>query len=369
MCLCLYHLSSVYEPLFSLICKAGLHLGSESFCLSKNQLETDTMKFPPRFRLFDFQVFGHHVIILNRLILKMVFHLRLTMDYGLTMIRTTMFFSVLLVPIVIMAQPEVQPDGNGDGEMSKRVSDLLNAFEAVLDSCWNDNKVIPYVDNKEYIRKMAQHVTMAEKKRVLVIGGAKDTGKTTGLFYFSRAAASLGYFVFEVDLKGTTDIKSMERVLGHLAMDSVSTILEMDDVNELACTFNKIIQCPAIKESWGMVVDYIVAIVATGAIGLALVHCVNYLQLANLLRSRFRVILIILTLVILLFSWYSGILRSRLMYHLSFTMFLLQQRIAQGEWATTFCSYNAIASCTTYGPIFVVRDVENFQPSDLHKFF
>ena len=294
------------------------------------------------------------------------------MDYGLTTIRTTMFFSVLLVPIVIMAQPEVQPDGNGDGKMLKRVTDLLNTFEAVLDSCWNGTEEFPYVDNKEYIRKMAQHVTMprAERKQILVIGGAKDTGKTTGLFFFSRAAASLGYFVFEVDLKGTTDIKSMERVLRHLARDTVYTILQMDDVNELVCTFNKIIQCPAITESWGMVVDYIVAIVTTGGIGLALARCVNYLQLANLLRSRFRVILIILTLVILLFSWYSGILRSRLirlMYHLSFTMFLLQQRIAQGEWATTFCSYNAIASCTTYGPIFVVRDVENFQPSDQSK--
>ena len=117
----------------------------------------------------------------------------------------------------------------------------------------NHINLIPHINHKEYIRLVADFVFRKDNKQALIIGGPKHIGKTTGLYFFSEAARSVGYQVFNVDLKTSVDLTDISTVLENLAWDIAdSIIMEMDD-GELHCIYEHVLECPAIQRSWAIV--------------------------------------------------------------------------------------------------------------------
>lgn len=60
------------------------------------------------------------------------------------------------------------------------------------------------------------------RKKVLVISGAIDSGKTTGIQLLSRTAVNIGYYVIHLNLKGTTDSSDIKWTMEQFSSDLLS---------------------------------------------------------------------------------------------------------------------------------------------------
>ena len=60
-----------------------------------------------------------------------------------------------------------------------------------------------FLDSTEYTEKMATFInSLNDRNQVLIVGGPKDSGKTTGIMFISQAAIRAEHYVVELDLKG-----------------------------------------------------------------------------------------------------------------------------------------------------------------------
>jgi len=64
----------------------------------------------------------------------------------------------------------------------------------------------PFITSVEYMRTLIDHYCVqfssqgGQLKRVLLVGGPKDLGKSTGLFYTKIAAEDIKFNTFSIDL-------------------------------------------------------------------------------------------------------------------------------------------------------------------------
>ena len=125
----------------------------------------------------------------------------------------------------------------------------------------------PRLDSKEYIERTAMYMSRFSSfyntgKCSLIIGGPKDSGKTNRID-FLRAAKDVGYHVIELNLKGLIDVKS---ALDTFSWEFLEGINDMND-EDISCSYEKILHCPAIKRSWGLFFDKVITLCTT--IGMA----------------------------------------------------------------------------------------------------
>ena len=273
---------------------------------------------------------------------------------------------VCILPYVCAQQGDTQAH-RGDTQAQEicqgRLVELMNAYEKITGS-WlpkytDGHKLPPRLDSKEYIETMARYVSQSGSfyntgKRVLIVGGPKDSGKTNGIIFLSRAAEDVGYHVINLNLKGLVDAKS---ALEMFSWQFIEDVYNMNDA-QFSCVYVELLRCPAIERSWGMFFDKVVTLAMT--IGVA---TISYL----FQRKWYEILL--LFLIVGTIAYCLNEYNPKILHHLSFTAFSIQERISNGDWPTIICSINAIANCHTMGPILFIRDVKNLQPKYLHMFF
>lgn len=74
------------------------------------------------------------------------------------------------------------------------------SLEEILKSA--DNKSVPFITNKNYLRKLQSYVSLEVIDRVLIIIGLKDSGKSEGLTLISKAWRNSVHLVLDIDFKG-----------------------------------------------------------------------------------------------------------------------------------------------------------------------
>ena len=67
--------------------------------------------------------------------------------------------------------------------------------------------------------------------------------------------------------------------------------------------------------------------------------------------------------------WGIAYYYPKLNYHVVFSVSLFKERISNGSWQTTFYVLNVMKTCTSLGPILIIRDVKNLGEQHLHKLF
>ena len=95
-----------------------------------------------------------------------------------------------------------------------RGKSLLNSYEEVKDFWWNHLNTLPHLDSKEYIHNLIDFINDEDSKisYCLIVGGAKNIGKTSGIIFVSEAASRLGHDVFHLNLKTIGDMLDVGEV-------------------------------------------------------------------------------------------------------------------------------------------------------------
>ena len=113
-------------------------------------------------------------------------------------------------------------------------SDLLKSYEDVVNHWWNDLKRIPHLGNMKYIHKLVSFIcSNVNKSNCMIIGGPRDSGKTTGLVFLSEAAQKLGHDVFHVNLKSATSSLDIEDIMHHFSWNVINAIQNIEDTDTL----------------------------------------------------------------------------------------------------------------------------------------
>ena len=237
----------------------------------------------------------------------------------------------------------------------------MSAYEEVLRFCWNGHKQFPHIDSREYINELANTIHSDKKSQGLVIGGPKDSGKTTGIVFMSEAASKLGRHVLQLNLKGAVETMQIRILLRDFAHKLMSTIKEMD-INVQKCVYNNISQCQGIDQSWGVAIDSMKAIITALGIGSLITAISNIVEFVGW-KWYFALMIFLLILV-----WAASEISATVRYWIYFFGFSIQYRIENSDWSTAFCCLNAIGQCNIK-PILIIRDVKNFASRHLHQFF
>ena len=65
-----------------------------------------------------------------------------------------------------------------------------------------DNKSVPFINNKNYLRELQSYAGLEVIDRVLIIIGPKDSGKSEGLSLISKAWRNNGHLVLDINFEG-----------------------------------------------------------------------------------------------------------------------------------------------------------------------
>ena len=77
---------------------------------------------------------------------------------------------VAMVPIVVFLSLSTLSQGNLECTIAMdcttdRVTAIITEYEAILDSWWNRSHEIPHINHKEYIRAVADFVSITKRKK------------------------------------------------------------------------------------------------------------------------------------------------------------------------------------------------------------
>ena len=112
-----------------------------------------------------------------------------------------------------------------------------------------------------------------------------------------------------------------------------------------------------------MVLDKALSIISALSIAILISGinwCLNFLTIRHSL---------VLFLTSILLFWGIAYYYPKLNYHVVFSVSLFKERISNGSWQTTFYVLNVMKTCTSLGPILIIRDVKNLGEQHLHKLF
>ena len=189
------------------------------------------------------------------------------------------------------------------------------------------------------------------------------------MVFLGRDAKKLGYKIFEVDLKGVSEAKDLDRVMKYISQKFTRVIDELNSV-ALQCVFGELIKCPNIQQSWYeaslllmQIVQYFMTATAIG-----IMPTVIYTWTMRHIGYKVAGCTIIIGFIICA-SFAMFVVNTGIAYNLSYLAHGFHTQIANGEWVTTFCCLNAVQKCDDHGPILVIRDVKNFPSNHLHKLF
>ena len=204
---------------------------------------------------------------------------------------------------------------------------FLSTYEEVVRLCWNEHKQFPHIDSREYINEQAKTIHSNKKSQGLVIGGPKDSGKTTGIIFMSKAAIKVGRHVLQLNLKGAVEIMQIRTLLSDFAHKLMSIVKEIN-INAQKCVYDNISQCQGIGQSWGVVIDSMKAIITALGIGSLVTALSNTVQFVGWKRY-FALLMFLLILV-----WAASEISATVRYWIYFFGFSIQYRIENSDWST-----------------------------------
>ena len=235
---------------------------------------------------------------------------------------------------------------------------------------------VPHVDAEEYIDTLIAYVCR-RATTTLIVGGAKDIGKSKGITFVHRSALKAGFTVFEMNLKGTIEEADIKKVVYGLSWDITEMMMNVEENKEMACMLDQVQLCRTIKQSWKLPFQYIVELIHYCIP--AVVSILSFLTLSVVFAmwSSLRHVIMIWLSKHLKLSLSLAVLIALLSYvqwpwyfiQIKYFLLLIQTRASEGDWSTMFCCLNSIKHCTSNGPILIIRDVKNLQPQRLHNLF
>ena len=126
---------------------------------------------------------------------RLVHHFRSVLLVGLPLVWATMQLMGALLVIGWLTLSVTSRNAVSQ-EFNQARFHLLDVHQKELDYCWNVRKILPKVDSTEYTETLATFITNStDRSSVLIIGGPKDSGKTTGIMFMSQAAIRAGYYM------------------------------------------------------------------------------------------------------------------------------------------------------------------------------
>ena len=134
-------------------------------------------------------------------------------------------------------------------------------------------------------------------------------------------------------------------MFGYLSWKITDAILKIEDLNKFKCFYNKMMEYSTIQQSWSVFYDRI-WVIATSATLVAVIGTVARRTIIYCDKKR----VIFITILVLFISFLAY--NSRVAYRISFSVYLMRERIASGEWPAIFCTLNAVENCTV-GTIFI----------------
>jgi len=230
--------------------------------------------------------------------------------------------------------------------------------------------LFPHLDNRHYIISLAEYIA-ASPPEVLIVGGPKDSGKTTGLVYMANSARKLGHEVFKLNLKSS----NVKGVMSTFADSFVDLIEGITDIKRLACIYQRLLNCPSIRAAEQETIS-----ITFKAIISTIYQSITYLLTAVTLgvipifvwnqgwhKLRYWIISIGIGMAVIVYALFSNspILRYKAISLASD----VRENIADSNWDEIFCCLNAIGSCDYYKPILTINDVKNFGKENLNNFF
>jgi len=264
-------------------------------------------------------------------------------------------------------------------EKQEHVNKLISMYEKDVNVTWKvltlgmtkSLHLVPHLDSRHYIISLAKYIA-ASPLEVLIVGGPKDSGKTTGLLYMANSARKLGHEVFELDLKGL----NVKVVMSMFADGFVDLIESITDTNRLTCVYQKLFNCPSIRAAEQ---DLETISITFKAIISTIVQSFNYLLSAvalaifiwnkvwhNFATVRYWIISIGIGMAAIVYALFSN---SSIFWYKAISLASdVRQNIADSNWNEIFCCLNAIESCDHYKPIVIINDVNNFGKENINDF-
>ena len=137
--------------------------------------------------------------------------------------------------------------------MENNCTEMWKSFEIVmkddlwsrarLKDDWTGRQMTPFL----YIKKIVGIISTllnyccsehaGGPKKVLLVAGPKDSGKSTGIFYTVFAAKKLNYTTISIDLLGAVKEADSTKVLSLFACEVVEFISENTDFSTMCCMY------------------------------------------------------------------------------------------------------------------------------------
>ena len=238
---------------------------------------------------------------------------------------------------------------------------LLNVFDKYLEEYWHNmsdhESTLPFLDNRDYVEELAR--TIVTHRRVLIVGGPRDSGKTTGLLFMAGAAKRVGYSIIDINLKGKARVVDVNVMMKVVAREFVDTLTRIEDYK---CVITDLLACPAMSEQyWQALYDQIVIVIREPVKTITWISPITLLAIWTYIRRHVwkitpLVILLGLLFLFLLLFFYMPV--HRVVYSVT----LLREKIEQNDWVNMFCCLRMIKHCSPPGPLLIVRDVKILIP-------
>ena len=263
-------------------------------------------------------------------------------------------------------------------DAEKILMDNLSAFKIYVPSEGRTNTTLPFINNRDYLFRLAQWASLSVIKSAIVVVGPRSAGKSEALKQIKPYWKELGHVVLDVDLKGQLDNVSARDVMRDLAQELTEAFYNIRDYTAKQCVFDEVYECSAEnkKSWWSLLYNYrsslygymnagytLVVTFGVGTCTLASVFhvCKDFLLQhwkKALLLSVMVLFLLVLTACIV--NWYIIV---------EVVIHPIQNDISIGDWYTLSCCCNAISLCAPeHRPVVVVRELTNFNSESLLAF-
>jgi len=276
--------------------------------------------------------------------------------------KVALFFCFKL-KIILFSITGTFSEANEDGAnigwnigVTDKMTELLDAFDIFCKHYWHyetAHSQLPFLDRREYVEKLARYIVT--HKRTLIVGGPKDSGKTTGLMFMTSAAEQLGYSIIDINLKGKTNVAYVETLMKITSWKIANALMAIKDYK---CVITNLLTCPAMSEQhWQTLWDQNIILINQPLKTFSLLLSIT-LGIYGLLRKRLSLILVVGIFCSLFCSFIS-------IHQIVYSVMLLREKIEQSDWHNMFCCLRTIKSCSPPGPVLIIRDIKLFDPDTL----
>ena len=233
-----------------------------------------------------------------------------------------------------------------------------------------DNKSVPFINNKNYLRELQSYAGLEVIDRVLIIIGPKDIGKSEGLSLISKAWRNNGHLVLDINFEGNKKAsgQSMMPYISYEFMKMLSSLnfTSYKDLFEIIftdCAIKAEESSLEILVKW-MVNHYDIIILIPTSILAGPLAIISYIiSIFRKIRTCLAIVLIpfavLLFVLPLYFAWVNPVALIEYMKPINHT-------ITGGDWQALVCYLNKLTLTKPENrPILVIRELNRMDNETL----